>query len=70
LQEVLEQEMTGALGLRKGKGVRGDGENLLISGFKTSLVRQKNARRERNPQTKEALRLKAGKALVFKTSGG
>ena len=45
-----------------------DGEDLLISGFGTFLVRQKNARRGRNPQTKEALMLKARKVLVFKTS--
>jgi len=46
-----------------------DGEDLLISGFGTFMVRQKNARRGRNPQTKEALMLKARKVLVFKTSG-
>jgi integration host factor subunit alpha len=45
-----------------------DGEDLLISGFGTFLVRQKNARRGRNPQTKEALMLKARKVVVFKTS--
>jgi integration host factor subunit alpha len=45
-----------------------DGEDLLISGFGTFLVKQKNARRGRNPQTKEALLLKARKVLVFKTS--
>jgi integration host factor subunit alpha len=45
-----------------------DGEDLLISGFGTFLVRQKNARRGRNPQTKESLMLKARKVLVFKIS--
>jgi len=45
-----------------------DEEDLLISGFGTFLVRQKNSRRGRNPQTKEALMLKARKVLVFKTS--
>ena len=44
------------------------GEDLLISGFGAFLVRQKNARRGRNPQTKESLMLKARKVLVFKTS--
>jgi integration host factor subunit alpha len=44
------------------------GEDLLISGFGTFLVKQKKARRGRNPQTKEALMLKARKVLVFKTS--
>ena len=46
-----------------------DGEDLLISGFGTFLIRKKNKRRGRNPQTKEALMLKARKVLVFKTSG-
>jgi integration host factor subunit alpha len=45
-----------------------DGEDLLISGFGTFLVRQKNARLGRNPQTKETLMLKARKVVVFKTS--
>jgi integration host factor subunit alpha len=50
------------------KSTLGDGEDLLISGFGTFLVKQKNPRRGRNPQTKEALMLKARKVLVFKTS--
>ena len=50
------------------KGTLADGEDLLISGFGTFLIRQKNERRGRNPQTKEALMLKARKVLVFKTS--
>jgi integration host factor subunit alpha len=50
------------------KGTLANGEDLLISGFGTFLIRQKNARRGRNPQTKEALMLKARKVLVFKTS--
>ena len=45
-----------------------DGENLLISGFGTFSIRQKNARRGRNPQTKESLMLKARKVVVFKVS--
>jgi integration host factor subunit alpha len=45
-----------------------DGENLIISGFGTFLVRQKNARLGRNSQTKASLMLKARKVLVFKTS--
>ncbi len=44
-------------------------EDLLISGFGKFSVRQKNARRGRNPQTKEALTLRARKVVVFKTSG-
>ena len=46
-----------------------DGEDLLISGFGKFQVRQKNARRGRNPQTKENLMLRARRVLVFKTSG-
>ena len=44
------------------------GEDLLISGFGKFSVRQKNARRGRNPQTKESLILAARKVLVFKAS--
>lgn len=44
-------------------------EDLLVSGFGKFSVRQKNARRGRNPQTKESLILSARKVLVFKTSG-
>ena len=51
------------------KDTLANGEDLLISGFGKFSVRQKNARRGRNPQTKEALMLKARKVLVFKTSG-
>jgi integration host factor subunit alpha len=46
-----------------------DGESLLISGFGKFLVRPKNERLGRNPQTKESLILAARKVLVFKTSG-
>ena len=45
------------------------GEELLVSGFGKFSVRKKNARRGRNPQTKESLILPARKVLVFKTSG-
>jgi integration host factor subunit alpha len=44
------------------------GEELLISGFGKFSVRQKNARRGRNPQTEESLFLGARKVLVFKSS--
>jgi len=46
-----------------------NGEDLLVSGFGKFLVRKKNERRGRNPQTKENLILAARKVLVFKTSG-
>jgi integration host factor subunit alpha len=45
------------------------GEDLLISGFGKFSVRQKRARRGRNPQTKERITLAARKVLVFKASG-
>jgi integration host factor subunit alpha len=51
------------------KGTLAEGEDLLISGFGKFSVRQKNARRGRNPQTKENLILRARKVVVFKTSG-
>jgi integration host factor subunit alpha len=45
------------------------GDDLLISGFGKFSVRQKRARRGRNPQTKEHMTLTARKVLVFKASG-
>jgi integration host factor subunit alpha len=51
------------------KETMADGEDLLISGFGKFHVRQKNARRGRNPHTKENLMLRARKVVVFKTSG-
>ena len=46
-----------------------EGDNLLISGFGKFMVKDKKARRGRNPQTKEDLQLRARKVVVFKTSG-
>ena len=51
------------------KDTLANSEDLLISGYGKFSVKQKNARRGRNPQTKEALMLKARKVLVFKASG-
>ena len=45
------------------------GEDLLVSGFGKFVVKDKAARRGRNPQTKEDLRLKARRVVVFRTSG-
>lgn len=45
------------------------GEDLLISGFGKFIVKNKSARRGRNPQTTEDLQLRARKVVVFKTSG-
>lgn len=46
-----------------------NGENLLISGFGKFVVKDKSARRGRNPQTTEDLQLRARRVVVFKTSG-
>ncbi|MBN2126598.1 MAG: integration host factor subunit alpha [Deltaproteobacteria bacterium] len=45
------------------------GENLLISGFGKFVVKEKAARRGRNPQTTEDLHLRARRVVIFKTSG-
>ncbi|MFC1867095.1 integration host factor subunit alpha [Thermodesulfobacteriota bacterium] len=45
------------------------GEDLLISGFGKFVVKGKDERRGRNPQTTADLRLRARKVVVFKTSG-
>jgi integration host factor subunit alpha len=45
------------------------GEDLLISGFGKFVVKEKGARRGRNPQTRRDLRLRARRVVVFKTSG-
>ena len=50
------------------KDTLANGEDLLISGYGKFSVRQKNARRGRNPQTKEALMLVPRRVLVFKSS--
>ncbi len=55
------------LGIMKETLAKGD--DLLISGFGKFSVRQKKARRGRNPQTKEAFTLRPRKVLVFKASG-
>jgi integration host factor subunit alpha len=46
-----------------------NGENILISGFGKFEVKEKSARRGRNPQTTEDLQLRARRVVVFKTSG-
>ena len=45
------------------------GENLLVSGFGKFVVKDKAARRGRNPQTKEDLQLRTRRVVVFRTSG-
>jgi len=51
------------------KQTLGKGESLLISGFGKFIVKDKAARKGRNPQTKEDLKLRARKVVVFRTSG-
>ena len=47
-----------------------DGETVKISGFGNFSVRQKHARRGRNPQTGEQLTIHARQVLTFKPSNG
>lgn len=44
------------------------GETIKISGFGNFEVKQKDARRGRNPQTGEAITIEARKVLTFKPS--
>ncbi len=46
-----------------------NGEDILISGFGKFVVKEKSARRGRNPQTTKELQLRARRVIVFKTSG-
>jgi len=51
------------------KNCLASGEDLLISGFGKFNVKQKKARRGRNPQTGDELILDARKVVTFKPSG-
>jgi len=51
------------------KNTLAEGDDLLVSGFGKFMVKDKKARRGRNPQTREDLRLRARRVVVFKTSG-
>jgi len=46
-----------------------NGEDVLISGFGKFIVRDKSARRGRNPQTSEELQLRARRVVSFRISG-
>jgi integration host factor subunit alpha len=46
-----------------------NGEDVLISGFGKLMVKEKNARRGRNPATGEDLTLKPRRVVTFKCSG-
>ena len=45
-----------------------NGEKVKISGFGNFVVREKNARKGRNPKTGEEIRLEARRVLTFKPS--
>lgn len=51
------------------KGCLEKGEDLLLSGFGKFTVKEKRARRGRNPQTGDALMLDARTVVTFKPSG-
>ena len=44
------------------------GEKVKFSGFGNFIVREKNARKGRNPQTGEEIQLEARRVLTFKPS--
>ncbi len=46
-----------------------NGEEVFISGFGKFLVKEKQARRGRNPQTGEPIMLPSGRVVTFKCSG-
>ena len=48
------------------KDTLAEGEKVKISGFGNFVVRQKNARKGRNPQTGEPIKIKASKTVTFK----
>jgi integration host factor subunit alpha len=55
--------------LKISKDCLANGEDLLISGFGKFNIKDKNARRGRNPQTGKELILTARKVVTFKPSG-
>ena len=46
-----------------------NGEDILISGFGKFCVKEKKARKGRNPATGEAMMLRARRIVTFKPSG-
>ena len=46
-----------------------NGDNVLLSGFGKFNVKNKNARRGRNPKTGESMMLEARNVITFKPSG-
>jgi integration host factor subunit alpha len=51
------------------KGTLESGENVLLSGFGKFCVKEKEARRGRNPATGEPMMLSPRKVVTFKCSG-
>ena len=52
------------------KDTLADGEKVKISGFGNFVVRHKNARKGRNPQTGETIQIAASKNVGFKAAPG
>jgi len=50
------------------KDTLADGETLKVSGFGSFIVKEKNDRRGRNPQTGEEITIDARRVLTFKPS--
>lgn len=50
------------------KDTLADGETLKVSGFGSFIVKEKNDRRGRNPQTGQELTIEARRVLTFKPS--
>ncbi len=50
------------------KDILAEGESIKISGFGTFLVRKKNARRGRNPQTGDELEISQRRVVTFRPS--
>lgn len=50
------------------KDTLADGETLKVSGFGSFVVKEKNNRRGRNPQTGETITIEARRVLTFKPS--
>ena len=55
--------------LRISKNTLINGSDLLLSGFGKFIVKDKNPRRGRNPQTGDQLTLDARRVITFKPSG-
>jgi len=55
--------------LKLAKDCLAGGEDLLLSGFGKFSVKEKGARRGRNPQTGDSLMLAARRVVTFKPSG-